>query len=201
MFTSHITPTDAEDVIYFIKVYLLNKFWKRVFSELTWLPHLPSFSRRLYSLRAAYLNQQVVVTGGSDGSNSRDEVWYVHTWYLSFLNGLASLTCAYQVFVIFKCASISCMCISGICHFLVWEVLDLTLQVLQYNVEAGSWSQMGRLKRGRYAHAVVEANLAAVFAASGNLNTILKKGKILHTYYITKTIILKAPAPKPILNI
>ena len=75
------------------------------------------------------------------------------------------------------------------------------MQVLQYNVEAGSWSQMGRLKRGRYAHAVVEANLAAVFAASGNLNTILKKGKILHTYYITKTIILKAPAPKPILNI
>ena len=52
------------------------------------------------------------------------------------------------------------------------------MQVLQYNVEAGTWSEMGKLKRGRYAHAVVEANLGAVFAASGKIHTILKKGKI-----------------------
>ena len=56
-------------------------------------------------------------------------------------------------------------------------MVNLTLQVLQYNVEAGTWSEMGKLKRGRYAHAVVEANLGAVFAASGKINSIFKKEK------------------------
>ena len=77
MYTSYITPTDAEDVIYFLKVYLLKKILKEYFPNLPGFQAFQSFSRRVYSLRAAYLNQQVIVTGGSDGSNSRDEVWYV----------------------------------------------------------------------------------------------------------------------------
>jgi len=63
--------------------------------------------RALMGLRAAHLNQQVVVTGGLDGSNNRDEV-------------------------------------------------------LQYNVEAGRWTQIGTLQRRRFEHAITEANLGAV---------------------------------------
>jgi hypothetical protein len=67
-----------------------------------------SLPRALMGLRAANLNQQVVVTGGNnDGKNIRDEV-------------------------------------------------------LQYNVEAGRWTQIGKLKRRRVEHAVTEANLGAV---------------------------------------
>jgi len=67
-----------------------------------------SLPRALMGLRAAHLNQQVVVTGGNnDGKNIRDEV-------------------------------------------------------LQYNVEAGRWTQIGKLKRRRVEHAVTEANLGAV---------------------------------------
>ena len=55
------------------------------------------------------------------------------------------------------------------------------------------YGMVGKLKRGRYAHAAVEANLDAVFAASGNLDPVDKKGK-----YITKAFILKAQAPTSI---
>ena len=49
-------------------------------------------------------------------------------------------------------------------------------QVLQYNHEEKNWLNIGTLEMGRRYHAIVEANLDAVCAAVGNLNTI-KKGK------------------------
>jgi len=87
----------------------INSGWlasTETFSNGRWTPggNLP---RAMYYLRAAHLNQQVVVTGGQDGRNSRDEV-------------------------------------------------------LQYNVEAGTWTQIGTLHRSRSSHAIAEVNLDAV---------------------------------------
>ena len=48
-------------------------------------------------------------------------------------------------------------------------------QVLQYNHEERTWMNVGTLERARYYHAIVEANLAVVCPAVGNLNAI-KKG-------------------------
>ena len=36
------------------------------------------------------------------------------------------------------------------------------LQVYQYNPAEDEWTQIGKMKRGRWAHAIVEANLRAV---------------------------------------
>ena len=47
--------------------------------------------------------------------------------------------------------------------------------MLQYNHEEKTWLKIGRLERERVNPAIVEANLAAVCPAVGNLNPI-KKG-------------------------
>ena len=46
------------------------------------------------------------------------------------------------------------------------------LQVLQYNVDGGgAWTEKdGKMREGRSAHAIVEANLGAVCLGIGNLN-------------------------------
>ena len=87
----------------------------------------------MIGLRAAHLNQQVVITGGEDGwGNYRYEVLCGILWL------------------------VSCFC----------------LQVLQYNVDGrGAWTEMdGKMREGRSAHAIVEANLGAVCFGIGNLN-------------------------------
>ena len=53
--------------------------------------------------------------------------------------------------------------------------------MLQYNSEAGTWTQIGRLQKGRYAHAIAEANLGAV-GCSGNRNQENRSHK--HHYHL-----------------
>ena len=89
----------------------------------------------LYGLRAALLNQHLIVVGGSEGRYSyTDEV---------------------------------------LCGILYLVMITLTSQVFQYDNKSGQWSEMDqKMERGRYYHAIVEANLRAVCPV-GNLN--LKK--------------------------
>ena len=91
------------------------------------------------------------------------------------------------------------------------------LQVLQYNVEAGTWTQIGTLQSSRAHHALAEVNLGAV-GCVGNLNPVKQENKIINIIVpiylnwqlviliqlksenkqviiiITKTIILETPA-------
>ena len=53
------------------------------------------------------------------------------------------------------------------------------LQVLQYNVEAGTWTQIGTLQSSRGFHALAEVNLGAV-GCVGNLNPVNKENKIIN---------------------
>ena len=45
------------------------------------------------------------------------------------------------------------------------------LQVLQFNVEAGAWTKIGSLQKGRHDHAIAEVNLAAL-GCVGNFNPV-----------------------------
>ena len=98
------------------------------------------------------------------------------------------------------------------------------LQVLQYNVEAGTWTQIGTLQMRRAFHAIAEVDLGAVCRPVGNLNPVkikssisltprsyvvgdpnpIKKGKqnlhCHHHHSITKTIIFEASAPQSIVG-
>ena len=56
------------------------------------------------------------------------------------------------------------------------------LQVLQYNVEAGTWTQIGKLQKSRASHAITEVNLAAVCPV-GNLNPVKKKQNHQYHYH------------------
>lgn len=47
-------------------------------------------------------------------------------------------------------------------------------EVLQFNVEAGAWTKIGSLQKGRYSHAIAEVNLAAL-GCIGNLNPVKKE--------------------------
>ena len=67
--------------------------------------------------------------------------------------------------------------------------------MLQYNNEEKNWLRIAMLERGRHYHAIVEANLAAVCSAVGNLNPIKKSQEII---IINKSIILKAGAPQSV---
>ena len=53
------------------------------------------------------------------------------------------------------------------------------LQVLQYNVEAGTWTQIGKLQKNRGWPAITEVNLGAV-GCVGNLNPVKKENKIIN---------------------
>ena len=53
------------------------------------------------------------------------------------------------------------------------------LQVLQYNVEAGTWTQIGTLQKSRGFHAIPEINFAVVCPV-GNLNPVKKENKIIN---------------------
>ena len=44
------------------------------------------------------------------------------------------------------------------------------LQVLEF--DGSAWTEKGRLKIGRRYHAIVEANLPAICAGKGNLNSV-----------------------------
>ena len=123
--------------------YFTNALWIMYLSKLLCLSSvLLIFSRGLSGLRAAHLNQQVVVVGGctmgviSVGSNNRDEV---------------------------------------LCRIILLSMWNLScFQVLQYNYEERTWLRIGTLEIGRTFPAIVEANLAAVCAAVGNLYPIQK---------------------------
>ena len=54
------------------------------------------------------------------------------------------------------------------------------LQVLQYNVETGTWTQIGTLQRTRVNHAIAEVNLDAVCRPVGNLNPVKQENKIIN---------------------
>ena len=60
------------------------------------------------------------------------------------------------------------------------------LQVLQFNVEAGTWTQIGKLQKSRSYHAITEVNLAA-FVCVGNLNSVKQENKITNII-ITKEL-------------
>ena len=75
-------------------------------------------------LRGARSLKQVVVTGGYDGRNTRDEV------SVDFIN----------------------------------QARPLYVQVLQYDGTAGTWSEIGRMQKARYYHAVVEVDIGALFS-------------------------------------
>ena len=49
------------------------------------------------------------------------------------------------------------------------------LQVLQFDVEARTWTQIGSLERGLRYHAIAEANLNALCSPVGNLNPAIKR--------------------------
>ena len=49
------------------------------------------------------------------------------------------------------------------------DIIFSFFQVLLYNLEAGTWSEMDEgLERGRYKHAILEVNFAVVCPAIGN---------------------------------
>ena len=54
------------------------------------------------------------------------------------------------------------------------------LQVLQYNVETGTWTQIGTLQSSRGFHALAEVNLDAVCRPVGNLNPVKQENKIIN---------------------
>ena len=56
------------------------------------------------------------------------------------------------------------------------------LQVLRFNVEARTWTPIGKLQHGRYLHAIAEANLNALCPPVGNLNPSIKR-KQTHQYH------------------
>ena len=47
------------------------------------------------------------------------------------------------------------------------------LQVIEYDVVSGKWSEVGHMQRGRYSHAIVGVDLGA-FCQIGNLKSSLK---------------------------
>ena len=53
--------------------------------------------------------------------------------------------------------------------------------MLQFNVEAGAWTKIGSLQKGRHDHAIAEVNLAAL-GCVGNLNPVKKKTKSLISF-------------------
>ena len=69
---------------------------------------------------------------------------------------------------------------------IVWNSLTdcvmscFCLQVLQYNVEAGTWTQIGTLQSSRGFHALAEVNLDAVCRPVGNLNPVKQENKIIN---------------------
>ena len=52
------------------------------------------------------------------------------------------------------------------------------LQVLQFNVEARTWTEIGRLESGRNNHAIAEVNLRSI-GCVGNLNPVKKEEKVI----------------------
>ena len=84
----------------------------------------------MYGLRATRL-KQVVVSGGVDDGNPRDEV------SVDFIN----------------------------------QARPLYVQVLQYDGTAGTWSEIGRMRRARDYHAVAEVD-GALFCPVGPANKI-----------------------------
>ena len=51
--------------------------------------------------------------------------------------------------------------------------------MLQYNVEAGAWTQIGTLQKNRGFHAITEVNFGAV-GCVGNINPVKKENKIIN---------------------
>ena len=49
------------------------------------------------------------------------------------------------------------------------------LQVLRFNVEAGTWTPIGSLEHGRAYHGIAEANLNALCRPVGNINPAIKR--------------------------
>ena len=103
------------------------------------------FHRALRGLRAARLNQRIVVTGGYDDRNDRDEV--------------------------ILCGSLKMP---------MWHLARL--QVLEYNVEAKTWTEIGNLERGKSFHAIAEIGCV------GNLNPVKEGNKII-IIIITKDLL------------
>ena len=44
------------------------------------------------------------------------------------------------------------------------QAQPLYVQVLQYDGTAGTWSEIGRMQKARYCHAVVEVDIGALFS-------------------------------------
>ena len=61
------------------------------------------------------------------------------------------------------------------------------LQVLRFNVEARTWTQIGKLEHKRANHAIAEANLNALCPPVGNINPVIKDINIINII-ITKEL-------------
>ena len=51
----------------------------------------------------------------------------------------------------------------------------LPVQVFEYDAAAETWSEIGKMERGRWLHALIELNLRALCPASGDINLCKKK--------------------------
>ena len=63
------------------------------------------------------------------------------------------------------------------------------LQVLRFNVEARTWTQIGSLEHERGYHGIAEANLNALCPPVGNLNPVIKDINIINII-ITKELLV-----------
>ena len=61
--------------------------------------------------------------------------------------------------------------------------------MLQFNVEAGTWTQIRSLEHGRARHAIAGANLDALCRPVGNINPVIKYINIINII-ITKELLV-----------
>ena len=77
---------------------------------------------------------------------------------------------------------------------IVWNSLTdrvlscFCLQVLRFNAEARTWTQIGSLEHRRSYHAIVEANLNALCPPVGNINPAIKRHQHHQYHYHQGTV-------------